>query len=126
MRDAFGVYLGALYPAVAELRELPDVGSPSAVARLQDRIRGETATFIVSRRGERATFGDRPRELAQGVALAIAGLQVLPLPVEVRAAVDAANGYLERLSEHRNTEIKAEWAKIHSQLADAASVLGAS
>lgn len=126
MRDAFGVYLGALYPAVAELRDMPDAGRPSAVARLQDRIRGETATFVVTRRGERATFGDRPRELAHRVAAAIADLQVLPLPADVRVAVDAANDYLERLGEHRNPKIKAEWADIHRQLAAAASVLGAS
>jgi hypothetical protein len=124
MRDAFGVYLGAVYPAVAGLRELPDVHDPPALDGVVNRLRGEAATVVATRKRERNVFGDSgPRELGHRVAIATAGLQVLPLPDEVRATLDQANDYLERLSERRTVAIKAEWPDIHQRLMAAAELL---
>ena len=58
LRDAFGDYLGALHPAVADLRELPDVDGLPVLDQAVNRLRGEKATFIASRRRERQIFGD--------------------------------------------------------------------
>ncbi|MGZ4248871.1 MAG: hypothetical protein ACXVUE_11270 [Solirubrobacteraceae bacterium] len=106
MRDAFGVYLGALYPAVADLRELPDVDGLPMLDQAINRLRGDKATFVASRRRERQIFGDGMRDRAHGVGVAVAGLQVLPLPPPVRDAVDVANDYLERLGERRTDDLK--------------------
>ncbi len=123
MRDAFGVFLGAVYPAVAELREVPDVDGIPKLDQAYNRLRGEKATFIAVRRRERQIFGDGLRLRAQRVAIAVADLQVLPLPRPVREAVDAANDYLERLSQRRTPELKSEWEQIHKQLMAAAEIL---
>jgi hypothetical protein len=123
MRDAFGVYLGALYPAVADLRELPDVNGLPMLDQAVNRVRGEKATFIASRRRERQIFGDGMRNRAHSVGVAVAGLQVLPLPPPVRDAVDVANDYVERLGERRTDALKAEWTEIHEKLVAAAELL---
>lgn len=123
MRDAFGIYLGALYPAVADLRELPDVEGLPVLDQAVNRLRGEKATFIASRRRERQIFGDGMRNRAHGVGVALAGLQVLPLPMPVRSAVDVANDYLERLGERRTEDLKAEWTEVHKKLMAAAELL---
>jgi hypothetical protein len=125
MRDAFGVFLGALYPAVADLRELPDVDGLPKLAEGYNRLRGERATFVANRRREREIFGDVLRDRAHRVAIAVADLQVLPLPQEAREAVDKSIDYLERLGERRTPELKAEWSVIHAQLAGAAALLRA-
>jgi hypothetical protein len=123
MRDAFGVYLGAVYPAVSELRELPDVNGLSKVDEAYNRLRGDKATFITTRRRERQIFGDGLRDRAHRIAIAVADLQVLPLPQPVRDAVDVANDYLERLGQRRTPELKDEWGRVHEQLMAAAELL---
>lgn len=80
MRDSFGVFLGVIYPAVAELRELPDVNGLPAVDKAYNKIRGEGATYVAGRRRERQIFGDGLRDRSHRVAIAVADLQVLPLP----------------------------------------------
>lgn len=120
---AFATYLGVLYPAVAELRDLPSVRQAAPPTTILDRLRGEEVTFVAARRRERAVFGDRPRELAERVAIALASLQVMALPAEVRAACDAAADYIERLAAQRSPEINAEWSTIYAQLHAAARLL---
>jgi hypothetical protein len=123
MRDAFGVFLGALYPAVADLRELPDIdGLPKSVTVI-NHLRGERATYVATRRREREIFGDALRDRAHRVAIAVAELQVLPLPDQAREAVETGLDYLERLGRRRTPELKAEWTEIHAQLASAAELL---
>lgn len=123
MRDSFGVFLGAIYPAVAELRELPDVNGLPAVDKAYNKIRGERATYVAGRRRERQIFGDGLRDRSHRVAIAVADLQVLPLPQQARDAVDASLNYLERLSERRTAALKAEWSTVHADLARAAELL---
>jgi hypothetical protein len=55
--------------------------------------------------------------------VAVADLQVPPLPTEVRKAVDAANEYLERLCQKRTPETNAEWGDVHKRLVAAAELL---
>ena len=112
-----------MYPAVADLRELPDVNDLPVAAKAYNRLRGEPATFVANRRREREIFGDVLRDRAHRVAIAFAELQVLPLPPEAREAVDTSMDYLERLSQRRTPELKAEWTLIHAQLASAAELL---
>lgn len=123
MRHAFASYLGALYPAVAELRELPPARRSPANATILDRVRGNESTFLAARRRERAVFGDRPRQVADRVASALASLQVMALPSEVRAACEAAAAYIERLAGQRSSEVSAEWPAIYEQLQAAGRLL---
>jgi len=123
MRDAFGVFLGAMYQAVADLRELPDINELPIAAKAYNKLRGEPATFVANRRREREVFGDVLRDRAHRVAVAFAELQLLPLPSDAREAVDTSMEYLERLSQRRTPELKAEWSVIHAELAAAAELL---
>lgn len=123
MRDALGVFLGAVYPAIADLRALPDINGLPKSAEIIDRLRGERATYVATRRREREIFGDVLRDRSHRVAVAVADLQVLPLPEQVRDAVNACLDYLERLGQRRTPELKAEWTTIHARLASAAELL---
>lgn len=123
MRDAFGDYLGALYTAVADLRELPDVERIPMLDQAVSRLRGEKAAFIATRRREQQVFGDAMRNRAHALGLALAGLQILPLPSSVRDAVDEANDYVERLAARRTDDIKEEWSEVHEKLMVAAELL---
>jgi hypothetical protein len=100
-----------VYPAVADLRELPDVNDLPMAAKAYNKLRGEPATFVANRRREREVFGDVVRDRAHRVDIAFAELQVLPLPSEAPAAVDTSMEYLERLSQRRTSELKAEWSR---------------
>ena len=71
-------------------------------------------------------FGDRLRDVADRVAAALATLQVMSLPQEVRDAYEAAADYLERLATHRSSEIKAEWPSLYERLNAAGRLLGSS
>lgn len=123
MRDAFGVYLGALYPVVSTLRELPDVDGIPRSTKVINHLRGERATYVVTRERERAIFGDSLRLEQRGVSIPVADLQVLPLPDEARAAVDKSLDYVQRFAERRTPELKAEWSGIHSELTAAAEIV---
>jgi hypothetical protein len=54
---------------------------------------------------------------------AIAILQVIDLPKEVKAVVDEAVEYVERLGENRSPELVAQWPAIHKRLLGAADAL---
>lgn len=123
IRRAFAAYLGALYPVVAELRDMPAMPSPRLLDVWTDRLRGEAATWVLTRKRLRRALGDRPRELMDRLALAAAQLQVLPLPPEMRSAFDAANEYAERLAKRRSPAIKAEWPAVYGRLMAAAEAL---
>jgi hypothetical protein len=124
MRDVFAEYLAAIYQSVAFLQDLPPATEPSAFSRAIDRYRGETATWIALQRSQRSIMGNRHYELAGQVVAALAQLQVLPLPADARAALDAADDYLMRLGEQRTPEIKAEWSRIRARLIAAAEEVG--
>lgn len=57
IRDAFGIFLGAVYPAVAELRELPDVVGIPKLDQAYNRLRGEKATFTATAVGSGRSLG---------------------------------------------------------------------
>jgi hypothetical protein len=124
MRDSFSAFLGAMYAAVGELRDLPHVeGGPAVLPRLQRFIRGEAADYVITRRRERATFGDLLRDTAHQVGIAYADLQILPVPDDVRVAVDRAMEYLERLSHDRRPATLNEWTDVYKDLQTAAKGL---
>jgi hypothetical protein len=124
MRSALAEYLGILYASVAELRDVPANKPPNWLDQAINKMRSEQATWLAHRRAEYRLAGDRYREVPARLGTAIAQLQVLPLPPDVRAAVDGANNYVERLSEDRSPERKAEWSEVHAQLMAATRTLG--
>jgi hypothetical protein len=67
--------------------------------------------------------GDRYRQIASQLAVAATKLQTLPLPPDVRAAVDAGNDYVERLGENRTPELTKEWAEIHERMVNSMASL---
>lgn len=124
IREAFGGYLAALYPSVAELRELPALRKPDLITKVINAWRGKEATWIAQRKAERRVLGDNYRQVAYQLAGATARLQVLPLDHELREVLKAATDYIERLSETRSPELKAEWPQIHSRLMAQVTRLG--
>jgi hypothetical protein len=123
--DAYSAFLAAVVLAVAELRQWPSPTEPHALRQLanrtQDKICGEGTSDLAARRGARAIFGDRPWIFADGVVQAWAVLRVLPLDDDTRSVCDSAVDYVERLSDARTDEIKAEWSGLHARLMDAAN-----
>lgn len=92
---------------------------------LSDSSHGwRTVAQVAHRHAEYRLAGNRYREVPARLGAAVAQLQVLPLPPDVRAAVDAANNCIERLSQDRSPELQAEWSNVHARLMDAAQTLG--
>jgi hypothetical protein len=120
---AFTGYVSALIPIVSELREVPPVPKASPIAEIVDQLRGEAATYIAARWREQELFGGRNREQGARLAAADIDLRLRPLPAGVRAAIDAANDYVERLSADRSEELIAEWPEIHQRLMAAGAEL---
>jgi predicted component of type VI protein secretion system len=123
LRRAAAVYLAALYPLVAELLATPEV-KPTSVGQTLDRLSGEAATYVRSRR-QIAKLGSRPWDLGDRFATATANLQVLALPVSLAAAVAKANDFVEQLSSTRSDELKDRWPEIWEQLHSAIKLLPA-
>lgn len=116
LRRAFGAYLGALYPAVAELRELPPVREQPRLVALLSRLESENVAWARQRQREYRLYGDRHRQNASALAAAVADLQVRPMPSVLRSAFERANDYIERLGEQRSPELRGEWEAIHAEL----------
>jgi hypothetical protein len=72
--------------------------------------------WVRQRRREHQRYGYRHREGGDRLAAAVAQLQVRAMPDELRAAVDQANGYIERLGEQRTQELREEWSSVHDDL----------
>jgi hypothetical protein len=113
---AFTGYVSAAAVTVGELRDLPPVPKPAPLDELVNRFRGPAATYIATRRHEQQITGGRNRELAARLSVAYLDLWLRPLPRYVRAAIVAANDYIERLSAQRSEQIIAEWRGIHARL----------
>lgn len=123
LRRALAAYLGALYPAVNELRELPPARPAPRVARWIDSLQPSDAAWARQRRREYRLYGYRHREGGDRLAASVAQLQVRAMPAELRAAVDRANGYIERLGEQRTKELREEWSSVHGDLMRGRQVL---
>lgn len=118
IRRALADFLGALYPAVAELREMPSNKEPDAFSKAIDRLSGDQATWVRTRRGLLATsphiFGRMDR-----LAAAFARVQLLDVPVSVMEAVEKANDYVAELGEERSIALIERWPAIRSDLISA-------
>ena len=123
IRRAFAAYVGALYGVVAELRDMPSARRVGDHLGFFDRLRSEEARWLLTRRRLRSTFGDRPQELMDRVAVAIANLQTLPISEDLRQVVDGTNNYLEALAAKRTSMLKREWPSVHQRLMEAAKSL---
>lgn len=122
-RRAFAAYLGALYPAVSELRSMPPNRLPNTFERIQDKVADEQSAWLRTRREiTKAT----PHLFARidRLSLATAEVEVLDMPATVLAAIEAANDYVERLGEERTDELKAEWSSIYDRLQAAKASFG--
>jgi hypothetical protein len=120
--QALAAYLGALYPAVGELREMPANKGADPLSKAIDRVSGEQATWARTRKGLVAIsphlFGRIDR-----LSLALARLQLLEMPGPVMEAVEAANDYVAELGEERSAELLARWPTIRAELLSAAELL---
>jgi hypothetical protein len=121
-RRAFAVCLGALYPVVSELREMPPNSEPDALTRAIDQLLGEQASWVRTRRGLAATspqmFGRMDR-----LSAAMAVVQTLAMPAALLEAVEAANDYVAELGEERSEELVARWPAVRARLLEAARLL---
>ena len=121
-RRAFAAYLGALYPAVAELREMPPNKEPDLLMRAIDGVSSEQASWVRTRKGITAMsphmFGRMDR-----LSAAVAVVQMLDMPPAVMEAFDQANDYVAELGEERTDELRAAWPGIREKLLDAARLL---
>lgn len=114
-RHAMATYLGALSPVVAELKEMPPNKEPDLVEKAIERISGEQATWVRTRKGLVAMsphmFGRMDR-----LSSALAQVHLLDMPAGVMKAVEAANDYAVELGEERSEDLVARWPSIHAEL----------
>ena len=123
VRDALAEYMGALYLAVGELRDLPPNQPPNWLSHALEQFRGEQRAWLARRTAEYRLTGDRYRELAGRLALASARLHVLPLQPELESAVSAANEYAEKLGDDRTADRIAQWPEVRARLLASAAYL---
>lgn len=116
LRRALAGYLGALYPAVHELRTLPPARRLPRLVQWIERLQPADVAWAKQRHREYRLYGYRHREGGDRLAAAVAELQVRAMPDELRLAVDRANSYVERLGEQRAPELIEEWSSVHSNL----------
>lgn len=121
-REALSAYIGALYPAVGELRELPPNKELDLVNKAIDKLSGEQATWVRTRRAllkiSPHLFGRIDR-----LSLALARVQVLGMPPEVMVTVKTATDYVNELSNDRSPEVIDRWPSLHTELLEAARTL---
>jgi hypothetical protein len=123
VRDVLAEYMGALYVAVGELRDLPPNQPPKRLSHVVDQLRGEQGAWLARRTAEHRLTGDRYRELAARLAIASARLHVLSLKAELESAVSAANEYAEKLGIDRTPELIAQWPDVRASLPASAAYL---
>jgi hypothetical protein len=116
LRSALAIYLGALYPAVNELRELPPARTLPGFVTLIDRLQPPDVAWARQRSREYRLYGYRHKEGGDRLAAAFAQLQVRAMPEELRVAVDRANDYVKRLGEQRTPDLIEEWSSVHADL----------
>lgn len=112
---AFAAFLGALYPAVSELREMPPNREPNLVEKATDLLSSEQAQWARTRRAMLAMSPQiftRMDRLSSAMAL----LQVLDMPEQIMNAVEDANDYVVRLGEDRTPDRLDEWEFIYDRL----------
>jgi hypothetical protein len=123
-RRAMASYLGALYPVISELKEMPKNKEPDLVSKAIEQVSGEQATWVRTRKGLVAMsphmFGRQDR-----LSSAFAHVQLLDMPDPVMDAVEAANDYAIELGEERSEAILGRWPTVHKDLLDASRLLDA-
>lgn len=121
-REALSAYIGALYPAVGELREMPPNKELDLVNKAIDKLSEEQATWVRTRRAllkiSPHLFGRIDR-----LSLAFARVQVVGMPPAVMDTIEAAMDYVEDLSEDRSPELIGRWPSLHTELLEAARVV---
>ncbi len=118
----FGSFLGALYPAVAQLREMPSNRSGGLFERIDSLLSTPQAEWARSQRAI-ATMAPQIFGRIDRLLAALALLQVIDLPPEVVSEVDNAVEYVERLGENRTRERVEEWPAIRERLLDVSAQL---
>ena len=121
-RQIFARFLAATYSVVAELRELPPGSEGSVLAKIIDQIQGEDAAYVRTRK-ELAKMGNTHFTRLDRMNASIAEIQVSDLPAEVVNIVNETGEYVQRLSDERTDEVKAEWPAIAKRLQEATNLL---
>lgn len=114
-RRAFAAFLGALYPAIGEFREMPPNREGGLYEKLSSVLQTDQAAWVQARRGIAQSFPDLFGRIDRLLA-SLAVLQVLDLSPAARTAIDEATDYAERLAKERSPKVRAEWPEIHDTL----------
>lgn len=121
-RRALASYLGALYPVISELKEMPPNKKPDLIDKAIEHVSSEQTTWVRTRKGLVAMsphmFGRHDR-----LSSAFAYVQLLDMPAPVLSAVEAANDYMIELGEERSETILGRWPAVRKDLLDASSHL---
>lgn len=119
---AFSAYLGALYPVITELREMPQNSEPDALTRVIDRLQSEQVAWVRTRKGMVSTFPHAFGPMDR-LSAAMAVVQTLEMPTAVLEVVERANDYAAELGEERTDALRERWPELQEQLLGAAKLL---
>jgi len=117
---AYRAYVAEAVKTVAELRQLPPVQEPDpiadAVGAVVNVFRTEADAKMATKARIHKMYGDRHLLLADQLVTAGVDLGLREIPPSARAAVEAADDYVVRLSDDRSDVLIAEWKDVHAKL----------
>jgi hypothetical protein len=117
---AYRAYVAAAVKSVSELRQLPPVPEPDpitdAVGAVVNAFRSEADAKMATKARIYRLYGDRHVVLADQLVTAGVELALREIPPSARAAVEATDDYVIRLSDERSDELIAQWKEIHAAL----------
>jgi hypothetical protein len=101
---------------------MPKNKEPDPLTKAFDRLKGEQATWVQTRKGVVATsphmFGHMDR-----LSAALARVQLLDMPAAVMEAVENANEYAIEVGEERTPALIERWPAVHRELVAAGAYL---
>lgn len=112
---AFAAFVGALYAAIGEFRDMPPNRHGGLFQRFNSFLRTEQAQWVEAQQGLARTSPQLFNRLDRLLA-ALALLQVLDMPEEAMAAVEEAASYAERLAADRTPARREEWWDVRERL----------
>ena len=121
-KRAFASFVGALYAAVGEFRDMPPNRQGGLLEKMASTFRTEQAEWVEGRQAIAKAVPQLFTRIDRLLA-ALALLQVLDLPPKVMASVEEAADYAEQLAESRTPERREEWWDIKERLLAAKELL---
>ncbi len=128
-REALGMFFSRLAIVVGVVRQWPADPEPTPLERMRELIVGRSERlrlrdWIRAQERTRQIFGENFYEPLFLFLEAYGRLRLMPLDTRVRATIDRAVDYVERLAALRTDEVKREWEAVRAAFLEAVEASG--